>query len=228
MSKLLELIKESKKAKKEEVVANTLRLPAKLNSTVDGLADQLSLSRHETLVHLVQAGADLALAALHLDEPEVNEDAAQKTAPPQAQQGTKGCSFYLLNTNRRHGIEDHERMLRDGVAAAFYEPWKLEINRIKKGDVVFLYANGTGIVAWGTATGEVQVEDYNGDPDETHYQKLDGFTVLKKPLPASEINKLLDRNFVYLRTMSEMRDGHKVLERLAAEVFGPATGADDR
>ena len=210
MSKLLELIHESKKAKREGVVAVTLRLPERLNSVVEALADQLSLSRHETLLNLVEEGANIALNALKLDEPEEEVGAAE------AQQPKERC-FFLLNTNKRNSLEDHEWMLKQGVAGAFYEPWKLYINRFRKGDVVFLYSNGQGIVAYGTATGNILIQDHNGDPDETHYQKLDGFTVLKKPLPASEINQILGRNFVYLKTMSRMQDGERVLDRVRAE-----------
>lgn len=209
MSKLLELIKESKKSQKEGVVAITLRLPERLNSVVEALADQLSLSRHEILIKMIEDGAASALNALKLDEPD-EEDRAEVQEP-------KERRFYLLNTNKRNSLDDHEWMLQQGVAAAFYDPWKHYIDQLQKGDVVFLYSNGEGIVAYGTTTGDVIKQDHNGDPEATHYQQLDGFTVLKKPLPASEINQILRLNFVYLRTMSPMKDGKRVLDRLMAE-----------
>jgi hypothetical protein len=209
MSKLLELIKESKKSKKEGVVTITLRLPERLNSVVEALADQLSLSRHEMLLQLVEAGKDTALDALKLDDPD-EEDSVEVQQP-------KERRFYLLNTNKRNSLDDHEWMLQQGVAAAFYDPWKHYIDRFQKGDVVFLYSNGEGIVAYGTTTGDVIKQDHDGKPEETHYQQLEGFKVLKKPLPASEINQILRRNFVYLRTMSPMKDGQRVLDRLMTE-----------
>ena len=45
----------------------------------------------------------------------------------------------------------------------------------KKGDLVFLYRSGEGIVAHGIASGDVLKKDHNGVPDKTYYQKLSGF-----------------------------------------------------
>lgn len=212
MSKLVELIRESKTIKKEELVASTVRLPMKLNSFVEALADQVSLSKQETMLYLIEAGVKIAQDELKLDDPEEEEKKQD-----QADKEQQSCSFYILNTNKRHSLQDQEWMLKEGVAAAFYKPWKLNINRIKKGNVVFLYENGVGIVAYGRGTEDIQIGDYNGDLKETHYQKLDGFKVLSKALSAPEIKKILGRNVAFLRVMSAMPDGQKVLDRICAQ-----------
>ncbi|MES2942529.1 MAG: hypothetical protein V4772_06640 [Pseudomonadota bacterium] len=212
MSNLLELIRESKKAKKEEVVSTTVRIPTKLNSVMEALADQLSLSKQEMLLHLIEAGVKIAQDELKLDDVE-----EEKKKQAEADKEQQSCGFYILNTNKRHGLEDHEWMLSEGVAGAFYEPWKFNIDRIKKGDVVFLYENGVGIVAYGKGTGTVLLANYGDDVDETHYQKLDGFKVLSKPLSAAEIKKILIRGVVFLRVMSAMPDGQKVLDRISIQ-----------
>ncbi len=108
-------------------------------------------------------------------------------------------------------------MLKEGIAAAFYGEWKLNINRIRKNDVVFLYENGRGIVAYGKGTGETLKADYEGNADEMHYQVLSDFTVLEKPLSAAEVRTILDRNVVFLRTMSGAPDGQKILDRINAQ-----------
>jgi hypothetical protein len=48
-----------------------------------------------------------------------------------------GSRLHILNTNKRHSIESHRRMLNAGIAAAFYGEWKLNIDRIRKNDVIF-------------------------------------------------------------------------------------------
>lgn len=209
MSNLVELIRESKKAKKEEVVPTTVRIPMKLNSVMEALADQLSLSKQEMMLHLIEAGVKIAEDELKLDDPE-----EEKKKQAQADKEQQSCGFHILNTNKRHGLEDHEWMVTEGVAGAFYDPWKFNIDRIKKGDVVFLYENGVGIVAHGRGTGTVLLADYRDDQNETHYQKLDDFKVLSKPLSAAEIRKTLGRSVVFLRVMSAMPDGQKVLDRV--------------
>lgn len=200
MSTLKQLIRESRVAKKE-LVASTVRMPKELDSVVDELAKHLSLTKQEMLLHLIQEGVSVASEEMKFDEVE--------------EQTQESCNFHVLNTNKRHSIDDHEEMLREGIAAAFYEPWKFNIDRVKKNDVVFLYENGVGIVAYGKGTGEVLKKDHNGNADECHYQKLSGYSVLKKPLPASEVKKILNRNVVFLRTMSGMPDGQKVLDKIA-------------
>ena len=204
MSKLAALLQEKKTAK-SKLVASTIRIPAETHSFVEELAEHLGLSRQETLATLINEGVTLAKEALKLDE---------------VDEGSTGCKYHLLNTNKRHNIKDTKRMLDEGIAAAFYSPWKLNINRIKSGDVVFLYENGVGIVAFGHASGETLVRDYNGDAGEFHYQKLDNFKVLGKPITASEAKKILNANIVFLRTMVSISDGKKLLE--VAESLNPS------
>lgn len=76
---------------------------------------------------------------------------------------------------------------------------------VREGDLALLFRG------YGRGTGEVKTRDYHGDNDECHYQELEGFKILEKPLSAAEIKKILDRNVVFLRAMSAMPDGQKVL-----------------
>ncbi len=200
MTKLRELIKESKGAKKD-VVATTVRMPKELQSFVDELAIQLGLSRQEMLLRLIEEGASVAKEELQLDTPHCAEIS---------------CGYHLLNTNKGNNLRDHEMMLSEGLAAAFYEPWKNNIDRIKEGDIVFLYENGRGIVAYGRGTGITKTRDHEGDKDECRYQELEGFRLLKTPLAAADINKLLNREVVFLRTMTGVVGGEKLLQRIEA------------
>lgn len=197
MSDLKNLIKESKAIKKE-LVASTVRMPKELYSFIEGLADYLTLSKQEVTLKLIEEGVKIAEEELKLNEYEEVENS----------------SFHILNTNRRHDTNDHEYMVKNGIAAAFYDPWKLNIDRIKKGDTVFLYENGVGIVAYGKGSGVTLTADRYDDKDECHYQELGDFKVLDKPIPAGEIKKILGRNVVFLRTMSGMPDGQKVLDKI--------------
>ncbi len=197
MSTLKTLIKESK-AVKRELLASTVRMPIELHSFVDELAEHLSLSRQEMLLKLIEEGMSVAKVELKLDNVEKQVS----------------CNFHILNTNKRHSLDDHEQMLKDGVAAAFYGSWKENINRIKDNDTVYLYENGKGIVGYGKGTGKTLVRDHNGDKDECYYQILNEFKILEKPFPANEIKKTLNRNVVFLRTMTGMPDGQKILDKI--------------
>lgn len=207
MTDILTLIENAKKAKTESI-ASTVRIPEPLHEFIEMLATDLDLSKHEVIIKLLQQGADAAQNVLdEVDKAEMAQLALAEETEPQAAPG-----FHMLNTNKRHSDRDQEWMLTNKAAAAFYGPWKFSINRIKKGEVVFLYENAKGIVAYGRGTGQVQKCDHEGDKDECHYQVLEGFTILEKPLSAAAIKKALERNVVFLRTMSGMPDGQKVLD----------------
>jgi hypothetical protein len=112
--------------------------------------------------------------------------------------------YYILNTNTQGGDEDEADMLKKGKAAAYYEPWKYKIENIKKGDKVFLYRSGRGIIAKGVASGIVEKLDYQGDPNEPEVefsQKLAKFKILKSPISASEIKRLGETNYVFMQTL---------------------------
>ena len=201
MSNLIDLIRESK-VNKQELAPATVRMPKELHSFIDGLAEHLSLSKQEMMLKLLQEGIAIAERELCLDKLESDDGVEFK--------------FHVLNTNKRHDINDHDEMIKNGIAAAFYDPWKYNIDRIQKGDVVFLYENGVGIVAYGKGSGVSLKKNRYDDVDECHFQVLDLFKVLDKPLTAAEIKKILNRNVVFLRTMSGMPDGQKVLDRIEA------------
>jgi len=198
MSSLIALIKKSKAVKKE-LVSSTIRMTIEENSFIEDLAEYLSLSKQETMLNLLQAGVEIAEKELNLNSLE---------------EELENNNFFILNTNKRHSVIDHDNILKNGVSAAFYAPSKYSIDRIKKGDTVFLYENGVGIIAYGKGTGNTLTKDHNGNKDECHYQVLEDFVRLDKPLSAKDIKKILGRNVVFLRTMSGITDGQQILDEI--------------
>jgi hypothetical protein len=201
MDSLAGMIERAQTAKKE-LIASTVRLAPEDHEFIDDLADDLGVSRQDLLQNLIKAGIREALSLTRLapDDPEANS----------------ANHFHILNTNKRHSIDSHDYMLKEGIAAAYYGDWKLNIDRIRKNDIVFLYENGRGIVAYGCGTGETLTKDADGNADECHYQVLQEFKKLEQPLPASQIRKILGRNVVFLRTMSGAPDGQKLLDWIKA------------
>jgi len=203
MSDLKDTIRESKIAKKEFTPA-TVRMPKEMHSVIEALGDHLSRSKQEVLLMLIKEGIKVADDELGVNEPETEAS-------------TASVNFHVLNTNKRHDVDDQEEMMSGGIAAAFYTPWKNNIDRIEKGDTIFLYENGVGIVAYGKGSGKTLMKNRYDDIDECHYQELEDFKVLETPLPAAAIKKVLGRNVVFLKTMSGMPDGQKILDRINEE-----------
>jgi|GEM_PF-485089 len=116
-------------------------------------------------------------------------------------------SFFILNTNVSNSTDDDADMLLNQKAAAYHAPAKFSIKRIRKGDRVFLYRSGVGIVAVGVGSGELKIKNYHNDPaheDEEYYTPLNGFYKLTKPLPASEIKRVANSEYIFMGTLFEV------------------------
>jgi len=129
--------------------------------------------------------------------------------------------YFILNTNFSNNVVDHEDMLNNGKAAAYFDPWKYKIEQIGRGDVVFLYQSGIGIVAVGEADGKLMKAAYHANPDhqdEEYFMRLRNFDRIQRPLSAAEIKKLCKVNYVFMGTMFGIAaESGKVLRRAIAE-----------
>lgn len=112
--------------------------------------------------------------------------------------------FYILNTNYSNDSSDDDDMINNQKAAAYFDPWKRNIEKLKKGDKIFLYRSGEGIVAMGIASGKLEKKPWHGEDkhkNEEYCMKLDKFRKLKKPLSASDIKKITGVNYRFMSTM---------------------------
>ncbi len=112
--------------------------------------------------------------------------------------------YYIVNTNYRNDPQDHDMMLNEHVAAAFFTPWKEKIARINKGDVVFLYRSGVGVVAVGVANGKLRKRPYQGNPeypDEDFSMPLSKFELIETPVTAAEIKEICGVNYRFMSTL---------------------------
>jgi hypothetical protein len=112
--------------------------------------------------------------------------------------------YYILNTNYKNDEDDHNDMLNQAKAAAYFDPWKYKIERLNKGDVIFLYQSGVGIVAIGEADGKLNKVAYHGDPtkaDEEYFMRLLRFQRVTPPTIAREIKNITGVNHVFMGTM---------------------------
>ncbi len=132
--------------------------------------------------------------------------------------------YYILNTNSGDGSDmtDHDDMLANAKAAAYYEPWKFRIESLQRGDTVFLYQSGVGIVAFGKADGNLQKNPYRGMPDDgeegtaEYSMKLLSFRRVSPPLEAAEIKRITEVDYVFMQTMFGVGEdsGQKVMSHL--------------
>jgi len=112
--------------------------------------------------------------------------------------------FYILNTNYSNDPSDDKDMIDNQKAAAYFDPWKRDIEKLKKGDKVFLYRSGEGIVAMGIASGKLEKKPWHGEDkhkDEEYCMKLNKFKILNDPLSASDIKKITGVNYRFMPTM---------------------------
>ena len=118
--------------------------------------------------------------------------------------------FFILNTNYSNNPDDDKDMISNKKAAAYFDPWKKSITRMQKGDKIFLYRSGTGIVARGIVKGKLKKADYHGNPaekDEEYFVELKTFSEIKKPLIASKIKSIAGIDYRFMKTCFSLDRG---------------------
>ena len=144
----------------EKTEAITVRIPVSYVAHLDELSSSLEVTRQSLLTQMIKEGVDDAL--------ELYEKNRNKPEPMPNGEEPVRLRFFILNTNKRHDEDSHRDMVTNGVAAAFCDPWKYQIERIKEGSVVFLYENGVGIVGTGVAPREVEKVEYHGVAEDAY------------------------------------------------------------
>lgn len=113
---------------------------------------------------------------------------------------------YVLNTNYSNNKQHTDDMLREHKAAAYYPGWREKISRFQKGDTIFLYKSGFGIVAYGTANGKLEMKDCDGYADYEYFMHLDNFHILSKPMSAAEMKKITQQGFPFRTTLFNLSE----------------------
>lgn len=188
--------------KNQEKTTFSIRLSVKEDLILQEIADSFDLSRQELLHRLITE--QIIVPWKKRFEEQANEELEEVDT----EQSTR---YFLLNTNKVNDIDDHDFMLKNQVAAAFEDGYKEKIAKFKKGDWVFLYESGQGIIAFGQASGRLEKAPHYGREDKTYYQCLEGFTRLSKAIKASEIKRILNRSFPFAQTLAQITDGEKLL-----------------
>jgi len=204
MRGIIEMIDNNEQTRKESV-ATTVRMSEEISSQIEGLVDYLDTTKNEVMINLLKTALDQAYEHINKMDSELVTS-----------QGKNVVSYFLLNTNKANNIDDQKKMLTENRVEAFCSPWKESIKKIKKGDIVFLYGNGEGILAYGIASGDVK-DGYRYDDekqDSSCYQILTDFKKLSKPFKATDIRKVLDRKIPFLKTLISLKDGEKLLKAI--------------
>jgi hypothetical protein len=130
---------------------------------------------------------------------------------------------YIVNTNVTYMKDVFKQMLTLSKAAAYYDR-KNSVDSIQKGDRVFLYHTGVGIIAVGRALDKAQEIDFEGDTGEEHFVplkfeiKADPAEERDKCVPAWEINKIAKASYRFRQTaFSISKELGDIIEKLLRE-----------
>lgn len=99
-------------------------------------------------------------------------------------------NLYIINTNLQKDKRYEQEMLNEKKCSA-YRSTKFEIENIQSNDLVLLYTNKKGIVARGIASGVVNTQEDNGEPEAEYFMPLDDFYILIKPIPSNKLRDIL-------------------------------------
>lgn len=121
---------------------------------------------------------------------------------------------YVLNTNLKSGEQYTKEMLQEHKASAYYPGWREKIQKFQKGDIVFLYKSGVGIIAYGYASGILNKKACDGHPDYEYYMHLDNFVILTTPISASQMKEITGYGFNFRQTLFSISEeaAKKIIE----------------
>ncbi|MCU6678358.1 hypothetical protein [Leclercia tamurae] len=193
----------------KNTVTLSVRVTNEENAVLQEIADVVGCTRQDVIYQLI---SDYAIPEWRKmkrgDESEIIETVEENN----------GVSYFLLNTNKTNSIFDHNIILEKGIAATFEDDYIGKMNRIKKGDVVFLYESGSGIVAYGIGSG-INIDEPHPEKishSSMRYQVLSNFAMLDKPLSARDVKRILDNDIPFAQTLSRMTNGevlYKIIKR---------------
>lgn len=114
---------------------------------------------------------------------------------------------YVVNTNVTYDKRAYAEMLEEGKAAAYYDR-KEAVDKIQRGDRVFLYHTGVGIIAVGRALDRYRVVDRDGNPGAEHHVPLEFLVPPADPVDsptdavsATEINTAMGTSHRFRQTV---------------------------
>lgn len=171
------------------------RLPVSKVNLLDELASEINKTRTELIEVFIESGIEELISQLE------QLDCEQDITIPD---GNGEKRFFMVNTNYNNLAEDHYMMIDNQEVAAFYSKWKVQIKKIKKGDIVFLYHSGNGICAMGEASGDLIIRDHNGDKDECYAMKLNSFTCNFDLINAKKCKEITKSNLMFRRVMNHL------------------------
>jgi hypothetical protein len=117
---------------------------------------------------------------------------------------------YVLNTNHTNNRQHTDEMINEKKAAAYYPGWREKIKKFQKGDTIFLYKSGFGIVAYGNASGNLEMKDCDMQENYEYFMKLENFVKLKKPFSASQMKQITKQGFNFRQTLFSINEECKL------------------
>ena len=172
MSNFIDALKASLKAGDGNSVTVSVRISQDENDILQNIAAHVGTSRQEVVHQLIKLHAIPAWLALQASGQEKSSLISERKS-----------EYFILNTNKTNSKSDHELMINEGIAAAFEDGYIGKIDRIEKGDIVFLYESGHGIIAYGIATGDSIDEE---EPEKYGHKSM-RYQYLKNFLPKMKL-----------------------------------------
>ncbi len=202
---------------KSDLQVLSLRLKPELINKLDEYAQIVSALSSETVTRsgLIETFIQGGIEELEKQLAEESQDDAIIAAKDNQQEKQR---FFLLNTNFKNDANDHYKMLENGEASAFYDDWKINIENLKEGDIIFLYQSGHGIVGYGNADAYLDKREHHGKPAQCYTRKLNDFVRLDNALSARKMKDVTKTDFNFMRTMVQLnkKQGEALLNSFTA------------
>lgn len=184
----------------------SIRLPTVLNNQLEELSQSMKCSKASLITEFIKGGVAVTNELLKEDSLISDELKEQMIAGQREESDVFSLDrkTFMLNTNYNNDEETHFDMLKNQEAAAFCKGWKEYICQLSKGDTVYLYQSGVGIIASGVVDGELVKSEHYGVADDKYAKPLKDFKTGFKAISARRFKELTGGGANFRRTMIEL------------------------
>lgn len=182
----------------------SVRVSGTENAALYDIADSLGCSRQDVVSEMIQRYVMREWLLLREEDGHVSCEKIPRGGRHK---------YVVWNTCQSEDNYSTDRMISDEMIFNLSSSVKEHLENIHAGDTVLLYASGIGVIASGSADGDITHFSYAGG--DYYSQKLKNFNRLASPLPVRRIRAIMKKNLPWYRPWFELENGEAVIGLIA-------------
>lgn len=189
------------KERKQRPIPVSVPLSVELTATLDGIRDYIGVTREDIALYCIKESLENMLETFsYLQDSEYN-------VLDYDDYGNEEQKFFIINTGRAHNADMPEKIFSEKTVTFSGESWSEACAKIRKGDVIFFYENGRGLVAHAISNGS------NGE-----ILAFEAVSMLKEALHPDILNDIFRGRAPFFSPVLRIKKGPEILDYIKRHV----------